>query len=225
MTRPFHGYQHFWPSDLDLRVWPTFKKTLTLAIASLPVEVGLSYFTCAFCVTRPKMPCHDFWPSDLDLPGSPSLKKLSWTMTVESVGLLIVAIYTWLPPASYVVFLTTLVVGVIPHLQLRIPEIHIFRIFLQHALTYWAEILHMTLFNCTSDQVRVSLICVNFCRHYAPFGTKSTENSKFSVLFSFMLLHIELKFCIWICFTVIQIKLECPQFASMFVGVVPLCGT
>ena len=31
-------------------------------------------------------------------------------MTFESEGLLIVAIYIWLPPASYVVFLTTLVV-------------------------------------------------------------------------------------------------------------------
>ena len=30
-------------------------------------------------------------------------------MTFESEGLLIVAIYIWLPPASYVVFLTTLV--------------------------------------------------------------------------------------------------------------------
>ena len=36
-------------------------------------------------------------------------KKKSWTTTFESVGLLIVAIYIWLPPASYVVFLTTLV--------------------------------------------------------------------------------------------------------------------
>ena len=31
-------------------------------------------------------------------------------MNFESEGLLIVAIYIWLPPASYVVFLTTLVV-------------------------------------------------------------------------------------------------------------------
>ena len=30
-------------------------------------------------------------------------------MTFESEGLYIVAIYIWLPPASYVVFLTTLV--------------------------------------------------------------------------------------------------------------------
>ena len=32
----------------------------------------------------------------------------------------------------------------------------VFRTFLIHALTYWAEILHMTLFYSTSDQVRVS---------------------------------------------------------------------
>ena len=36
-------------------------------------------------------------------------RKLTRTMTFESEGLLIVAIYIWLPPASYVVFLTTLV--------------------------------------------------------------------------------------------------------------------
>ena len=26
VTRPFHGYENFWPSDLDLGVWPTYKK-------------------------------------------------------------------------------------------------------------------------------------------------------------------------------------------------------
>ena len=30
MTRPFHGCQNFWPSDLDLEVWPTFKKNFNL---------------------------------------------------------------------------------------------------------------------------------------------------------------------------------------------------
>ena len=47
----------------------------------------------------------------------------------------------------------------------------VFRTFLLHALTYWAEILHMTLFYCTTDQVWVSSICVNFCGSYAPFGS------------------------------------------------------
>ena len=47
----------------------------------------------------------------------------------------------------------------------------VFHTFLLHTLTYWAEILHMTLFYCTTDQVGVSLIRVNFCRSYAPFRT------------------------------------------------------
>ena len=47
----------------------------------------------------------------------------------------------------------------------------VFRTFLLLALTYWAEILYMTLFYCTTDQVRVSSICINFCRSYVPFGT------------------------------------------------------
>ena len=91
----------------------------------------------------------------------------------------------------------------------------VFRTFLLHALTYWAEILHMTLFYCTTNQVRVLSICVNFCGSYAPFGTQITENTQFSVLFSYVLWHIELKFCTWLCFTEIHIKVECRQFASI----------
>ena len=45
-------------------------------------------------------------------------------MTFESGGLLIVPIYTWLPPASYVVFLTTLVKAIyhfgVHHLDLMV---------------------------------------------------------------------------------------------------------
>ena len=37
-----------------------------------------------------------------------------------------------------------------------------------------------------------------------------------------MLWHIELKFCIWLNFTVLQIKFECRKFLSIFVGVMPL---
>ena len=47
--------------------------------------------------------------------------------------------------------------------NLEYSKYTVFRTFLLHALTYWAEILHMTLFYCTADHVRMSLICVNFC--------------------------------------------------------------
>ena len=40
----------------------------------------------------------------------------------------------------------------------------------------------------------------------------------FSAFFSYILWHIELKFCIWLCFIVLHIKFECCQFASIFSG-------
>ena len=46
---------------------------------------------------------------------------------------------------------------------------------------------------------------------------------QFSALFFYMLWHIEFKFCIWLCFNVPQSKFECRHFASIFVGVIPLC--
>ena len=83
-----------------------------------------------------------------------------------------------------------------PFWNLKYCKYTVFRTFLLHALTYWVEILHMTFFYCTSDQVRVSSIFV--C--YAPFGTQNTENIQFSALSSDMLWLIELKNCIWLCF-------------------------
>ena len=109
-----------------------------------------------------------------------------------------------------------------PFWNLKYWKYTVFRTCLLHALTYWVEILHMTLFYCTTDQVRVSSICVNFCRSYAPFGTQNTENIQFSALFSDMLWLIELKFCTWLCFTEIKINYECRQIESIFVGVMPL---
>ena len=46
---------------------------------------------------------------------------------------------------------------------------------------------------------------------------------QFSALFSYMLWHIEFKFCIWLYFNVPQSKFECRHFATIFVGVMPLC--
>ena len=62
-------------------------------------------------------------------------------------------------------------VGVMPLWNLEYWKYTVFRTFLLHALTYWAEILHMILFHRTTDQVRVSSICINFFKSNAPFGT------------------------------------------------------
>ena len=70
-------------------------------------------------------------------------------------------------------------VGVIPLLELKYWKYTVFRTFFLHGLTYWAEILHMTLFYSTTDQVQVLVICVNCSGSHAPFGTYNTWNTQF----------------------------------------------
>ena len=90
------------------------------------------------------------------------------------------------------------------------PSVTVFRTFLLHALWYWAEILHMTLFECTTDQVLVSSIFVGVML----FWNLQYCKYNFCELFSYVLWHIELKFCIWLLFHKLQIKFECDQFSS-----------
>ena len=61
-----------------------------------------------------------------------------------------------------------------------------------------------------------------FLWELCPFWNLNYWKYTVFALFSYMLWYIELKCCIWLCFTVLQIKFECRQFASIFVGVMPL---
>ena len=98
----------------------------------------------------------------------------------------------------------------------------VFRTFLLQALTYWAEIFHMTLFYFTTDQVWVSSICKSIFVGVMPLLELTIQEIHSFPHFSHTFFDIELKFYIWLCFTVLQIKFECRQFASIFVGVMPL---
>ena len=89
---------------------------------------------------------------------------LSWNFAYDFVLL-------YYRSSSSVVNLRQFLWELCPFWNLNYWKYTVFRTFLLHALTYWAEILHMTLFYCTTDQVRVSSICVNFCWSNAPFGT------------------------------------------------------
>ena len=86
-------------------------------------------------------------------------------------------------PHEYVIFVQSTKIGThknkaIHSTLLEYWKYTVFRTFLLHALTYWAEILHMTLFNCTTDQVWVLSIRINFCRSNAPFATYNTGNTQ-----------------------------------------------
>ena len=92
-----------------------------------------------------------------------------------------------------------------PFWNLKYWKYTVFRTFLIHALTYWAEILHMTLFYCTIDQVWVSSIFVGVMPLLELTILKIHNFLHFSLT---MLWYIELKFCIWLCLTILQIKLS-----------------
>ena len=72
---------------------------------------------------------------------------------------------------------------------------------------------------------RSSLSVVNLRQvlwELCPFWNLEYWKYTIFLFFCYMLRHIDLKFCIWLSFTVLQIKFECCQFASSFVGVMPL---
>ena len=87
---------------------------------------------------------------------------------------------------------------------------------------------HIELKFCTwlcSNVLQIKFECRQFASSFVgvmPLLELRILEIQFSALFSYMLWHIELKFCIWLCFTVLQIKFECRQFASIFVGAMPL---
>ena len=105
-------------------------------------------------------------------------------------------------------------VSVRPSIRLR-PGLRppVFCTFLIHALTYWAEILHMTLFQCTTDKVWVSSLCVNFytpvfrrdvlwygdvrpsgspsvCHSFPHFSPTCFEILSWNFVYHFILMHV-----------------------------------
>ena len=102
-----------------------------------------------------------------------------------------------------------------PFWNLKYCQYAVFCTFLLHALTYWAGILHKTLFYCTTDQVQGSSICVNFCGSYALFGTWNTGNTQYSHFSLTCFDILNWTFTYDFVFTVLQIKCKCHQFSVM----------
>ena len=96
-------------------------------------------------------------------------------------------------------------VGVTPLLKLRILEIHS----LPHFSPKFFDILSWNFaFDFHLKNSTSSSSVINCCRSYALFGTYNTENAQFSALFSYTLWHIELKFCIWLSFNILNSSLS-----------------
>ena len=135
---------------------------------------------------------------------------LSWNFSYNFV-------LSYYRSSSSVINLRLCLLELCPFCNLEYWKYTVFRTFLLHALTYWAEILHMILFHRTTDQVRVSSICIIFLRVLPLLELKMMKYTVFPI-FLLHALTYWLKFYIWLCLTVLQIKFECHQFASIFVG-------
>ena len=140
---------------------------------------------------------------------------LSWNFAYDFVLL-------YYRSSSSVVNLHQFLWELCPFWNLEYWKYTVFRTFLLHPLTYWAESLHITLFFCTTDQVWVSSNSVYI--GVMPLFELRILWIQFSALFSYTLWHIELKFCTWLCFTVLQVNFKCRQLVSIFVGVMSLLG-
>ena len=149
---------------------------------------------------------------------------LSWYFAYDFVILYFIASWS-------VINLRQFLWELCPFWNLEYWKYTVFRIFLWHALIYWAEILHMPLFYCTTDQVRVlstfvgvmpllelrvleyeKRLLLRYIHHFKSDLINNMDHMR----------NIELKFCIWLCFSLLQSKFEWHQFASIFVRVIPL---
>ena len=120
-------------------------------------------------------------------------------------------------------------VGVMPLLECRILKIRSFPHFSLKCfdIMSWnfAHDFVLMYYRSSLSVVTLRQFLKELCRPTRPSVRPSVRVSvrPFSALFSYMLWHIKLKFCIWLCFNVLQIKFECRHFASIFEGVMPLC--
>ena len=84
------------------------------------------------------------------------------------------------------------------------------------------HLAHSWLVRSLWQVAQLKLLHVRECSNGLETIRVSVRQSQFSALFSYILGHIELKFCMSLSSYEHSIKFECRQFPSIFVGVMPL---
>ena len=109
-----------------------------------------------------------------------------------------------------------------PFSNLKYWKFTVFRTYLQNAQIYWLSGIYY--YDFVFMYYLGSLSVVTLCqvlKTVCPFWTNNTENMPFSAFFIYMLWHIKLTFCIWLCSAVLHSKYDCIHFASSCEGVTP----
>ena len=178
----------WWCLSVRVSVHPTLRPSVRVSVRQFStlfshmlwhIELKFCIWLC-FTVLKIKFECHQIASSVVGVVPLLELRMLeihsfphfsltcfdilSWNYAYDFVLL-------YYRSSSSIVILHQFLWEFCPFWNLEYWKYIVFHTFLLHALTYWAEILHMTLFYCTSDQVWMSSICVKFCWSCAPFGT------------------------------------------------------
>ena len=150
---------------LEIHSFPHFSLTcFDILSGNFAYDFVLLYYRLCLSVVNFRYCCWSYAPYNLgylNTQFSPHFSLtcfniLSWKFAYDFV-------FLYYRSASSLVNLRQLLLELCPFWNLVIHT------FLLHALTYWAEILHMAFFYCTTDQGRVSSICTSLCRRNAPF--------------------------------------------------------
>ena len=172
-----HSFPHFSPTCFDILIWNFVYHFIFMHVRSSSNAINFCHFLqelCSFLTSNSYKYAvfRTFSPTCFDILSSNFV--YDFVLMYHRASLSVVILLQFLLELCLFV-------------KLEYSKCTVFRTFLLHALTYWAVILHMTLFYCTTDQVRVSSICVNFGWSYAPFRSYNTGNTQFSALFSYTL--------------------------------------
>ena len=96
---------------------------------------------------------------------------------------------------------------------------YLFHILLNWSWKIWKKIFDLQFLYA---RLQTGRIMVWWCPSVRPGLRPSVRPSQFSALFSYMLWHIDLKFCVSLYCYARKIKFECHQFPSLFAGVMLL---
>ena len=197
-------WQHFSDGTIDFEHvtltvtfdlhWENFvRHTFGLLITFLPSQVGLSYLACVYLMTTPFRWYHRFWAWDLDRDLWPTLGKFR-------LSHFWFAYITFLPSEVGMSYCCTSYYCAIIHFR-----------YLKEKSNGWR---HRHSSEC--PPIFVLVMPLLECRILEIHSVSHFSLTRFDIQCS------ELKFCIWRCFTVLQIKFQCAQFPSIFVGDMPL---
>ena len=157
---PSTRFPHFFHTCFDILSWNFAHHFVLLYYISSSSIVTLRQFLKELCL---------FW--NLEYWKYTVFRTFLWHALTYRAGILHMTYFLlYYRSSSSAVNFRQFLKELCPFWNLEYWKYTVFRTFLLHTLTYRDEILHMTLFYCSTHQVPVSSISVNLCGSYAPFG-------------------------------------------------------